>query len=97
MRPPLTPVQASKRKPPPHSSALRHIDSQRSKLPLALRRHLILAVCCRNPQPNHRPQPVVKSHAMGLLTITLADGQVTAMTRFDNAVLPRFGLPRSLP
>jgi RNA polymerase sigma-70 factor (ECF subfamily) len=37
------------------------------------------------------------SHAMGLLVITLSGDRICAMTRFDNSVLPRFGLPRSLP
>lgn len=37
------------------------------------------------------------AHAVGLLAVTLAGGLVAALTRFDNAVLARFGLPRSLP
>ena len=36
-------------------------------------------------------------HAMGLLVLTLTGDQVSAITRFDNSVLPRFGLPRKLP
>jgi RNA polymerase sigma-70 factor (TIGR02960 family) len=36
------------------------------------------------------------SHAFGLMVITLAGGQVSAITRFDNATLPPFGLPRTL-
>jgi RNA polymerase sigma-70 factor (TIGR02960 family) len=36
------------------------------------------------------------AHAFGLLVVTLAGGQVSAITRFENAVLPRFGLPRTL-
>jgi RNA polymerase sigma-70 factor (ECF subfamily) len=36
-------------------------------------------------------------HAMGLLVFTLAGDRVCAITRFDNDVLPRFGLPRTLP
>ena len=36
------------------------------------------------------------SHAFGLLVITLAGDQVSAITRFDNAMLPRFGFPRTL-
>ena len=35
--------------------------------------------------------------AVGLLVVTLAGRQVAALTRFDNAVMPRFGFPRSLP
>ncbi len=37
------------------------------------------------------------AHANGLLVLTLAGGRICAMTRFDNSVLPRFGLPRILP
>jgi RNA polymerase sigma-70 factor (TIGR02960 family) len=35
--------------------------------------------------------------AMGLLVVTLAGQQISAITRFDNSVLPRFGLPGELP
>jgi DNA-directed RNA polymerase specialized sigma24 family protein len=31
------------------------------------------------------------------LVLTLSGGRICAMTRFDNSVLPRFGLPRTLP
>jgi RNA polymerase sigma-70 factor (ECF subfamily) len=37
------------------------------------------------------------SHGVGLYVLTLAGDRICAMTRFDNGVLPRFGLPRSLP
>jgi RNA polymerase sigma-70 factor (TIGR02960 family) len=37
------------------------------------------------------------SHGVGLYVLTLASEQICAMTRFDNSVLPWFGLPRSLP
>jgi RNA polymerase sigma-70 factor (TIGR02960 family) len=36
-------------------------------------------------------------HAIGLLVLTLAGGRICAMTLFDRSVLPRFGLPRTLP
>jgi RNA polymerase sigma-70 factor (TIGR02960 family) len=36
-------------------------------------------------------------HALGLLVLTLSGSRIGAMTRFDNSVLPRFGLPRTLP
>jgi RNA polymerase sigma-70 factor (ECF subfamily) len=36
------------------------------------------------------------SRAFGLLVITLAGDRITAITRFDNAVFPYFGLPRTL-
>jgi RNA polymerase sigma-70 factor (TIGR02960 family) len=35
--------------------------------------------------------------ASGLLVVTLAGDQVSTITRFDNSVLARFGLPRFLP
>jgi RNA polymerase sigma-70 factor (TIGR02960 family) len=37
------------------------------------------------------------AHAAGLMVLTLAGGRISVMTRFDNSVLPRFGLPRTLP
>jgi SnoaL-like domain len=36
-------------------------------------------------------------HAHGMLVVTLAGGRIRAMTRFDNSVIARFGLPRRLP
>jgi RNA polymerase sigma-70 factor (ECF subfamily) len=36
-------------------------------------------------------------HGTGLYVLTLTGGRICAMTRFDNNVLPWFGLPRSLP
>jgi RNA polymerase sigma-70 factor (TIGR02960 family) len=36
-------------------------------------------------------------HGTGLYVLTLASDRITAMHRFDNSVLPWFGLPRSLP
>jgi RNA polymerase sigma-70 factor (TIGR02960 family) len=37
------------------------------------------------------------SHGVGLIVLTLSDEGISAMTRFENSVLPSFGLPRSLP
>jgi RNA polymerase sigma-70 factor (TIGR02960 family) len=37
------------------------------------------------------------SHGVGLFVLTLAGDEISAMTRFENTVLPWFGLPRSLP
>ena len=46
----------------------------------------------------YRPDPHSPiGHANGLLVLTLAGNQVSALTRFDNAVLGWFGLPRTLP
>jgi RNA polymerase sigma-70 factor (ECF subfamily) len=36
-------------------------------------------------------------HANGMLVITLAGDRIRAMTRFDNSVIAKFGLPRRLP
>ena len=36
-------------------------------------------------------------HGVGLYVLTLSGERICAMTRFDNSVLPSFGLPRSLP
>jgi RNA polymerase sigma-70 factor (TIGR02960 family) len=36
-------------------------------------------------------------HGIGLYVLTLTGDRICAMTRFDNSVLPWFGLPRSLP
>jgi RNA polymerase sigma-70 factor (ECF subfamily) len=33
----------------------------------------------------------------GLLVITVEGDRINAITRFENAVIPRFGLPRTLP
>jgi RNA polymerase sigma-70 factor (TIGR02960 family) len=37
------------------------------------------------------------AHGVGLLVLTLSGDRICAMTRFENTVLPSFGLPRSLP
>jgi RNA polymerase sigma-70 factor (TIGR02960 family) len=37
------------------------------------------------------------SHGVGLIVLTLSGDHICAMTRFENIVLPWFGLPRSLP
>jgi RNA polymerase sigma-70 factor (ECF subfamily) len=36
-------------------------------------------------------------HGIGVFVLTLAGDRICAMTRFENSVLPYFGLPRSLP
>jgi RNA polymerase sigma-70 factor (TIGR02960 family) len=36
-------------------------------------------------------------HGAGLLVVTLTGDRICAIVRFDNSVLPSFGLPRSLP
>jgi RNA polymerase sigma-70 factor (ECF subfamily) len=36
-------------------------------------------------------------HANGLIVLTLAGDRVSMINRFDTSVMPRFGLPRSLP
>ena len=37
------------------------------------------------------------SHGVSLFVLTLSGDHICAMTRFENSVLPSFGLPRSLP
>jgi RNA polymerase sigma-70 factor (TIGR02960 family) len=37
------------------------------------------------------------SHAHGLIVLTLAGGRISAITKFDNDALGRFGFPRLLP
>jgi RNA polymerase sigma-70 factor (TIGR02960 family) len=41
--------------------------------------------------------PTGISHGVGLHVLTLSGDRICAMTRFENSVLPWFGLPRSLP
>jgi RNA polymerase sigma-70 factor (TIGR02960 family) len=41
--------------------------------------------------------PTGMSHGVGLYVLTLSGDRISAMTRFENSVLPAFGLPRSLP
>jgi RNA polymerase sigma-70 factor (ECF subfamily) len=36
-------------------------------------------------------------HAHGMMVVTLAGDKIRALTRFDNSVIARFGLPRRLP
>jgi RNA polymerase sigma-70 factor (ECF subfamily) len=41
--------------------------------------------------------PTGISHGTGLITVTFSGDRICAITRFENSLLPRFGLPRSLP
>ena len=41
--------------------------------------------------------PTGLSHGIGLYVLTLSGDRICALTRFENTVLPWFGLPRSLP
>ncbi len=65
------------------------------------RRYRLVATTRANGQPAFglyvydRHAPVL--HANGLIVLTLAGDRISTMTRFDASVLPRFGLPRSLP
>ncbi len=36
-------------------------------------------------------------HGIGPFVLTLAGDRICALTRFENTMLPWFGLPRSLP
>ncbi len=42
-------------------------------------------------------QPAFISHGVGLYVLSLSGDRISAMTRFENSVLPSLGLPRSLP
>jgi RNA polymerase sigma-70 factor, ECF subfamily len=44
-----------------------------------------------------QPSQTGATQANGLLVLTLAGNRVSALTRFEAAVLPRFGLPLTLP
>jgi RNA polymerase sigma-70 factor (ECF subfamily) len=35
-------------------------------------------------------------HCAGLFVLTVAGNEISALTRFENTVVPSFGLPRSL-
>ena len=37
------------------------------------------------------------SHGTGLIVLTLSGDRICAMNRFENSVLPWFGLPRTIP
>lgn len=41
--------------------------------------------------------PSLGTHGSGLFVLTLTGDRISAMTRFENTVLPAFGLPQSLP
>jgi RNA polymerase sigma-70 factor (ECF subfamily) len=58
-------------------------------VPTRANRQPALAVYLRDPVTGI-------GHAFGLLVITFAGDRISAMTRFDNGSLPRFGLPRIL-
>ena len=64
-------------------------------------RHYRLTETRANGQPAfglyHKDPHAGILHASGLLVITLADSRIHAMTLFGTSVLPRFGLPRTLP
>ena len=44
-----------------------------------------------------RRAPTGIRHGTGLIVLTFTGDRICATTRFDNSVLPWFGLPRSLP
>jgi len=44
-----------------------------------------------------RDQHAPIAHASGILVLTLAGSQISAVTGFGNSALPLFGLPRTLP
>ncbi|WP_433593276.1 sigma-70 family RNA polymerase sigma factor [Nocardia sp. CA-145437] len=42
-------------------------------------------------------RPSLGTHGSGLFVLTLTGDRISALTRFENTVLPTFGLPQSLP
>jgi RNA polymerase sigma-70 factor (ECF subfamily) len=63
-------------------------------------RRFDLAATRANGQPAfglYLRAPTGIRHGIGLIVLTLAGDRICAMTRFENSVLPWFGLPRSLP
>jgi RNA polymerase sigma-70 factor (ECF subfamily) len=59
-------------------------------IPTRANGQLAFAVYVRDPHAG-------VAHANGLLVATLAGPHICTLTRFDNSVLPSFGLPRTLP
>ncbi len=64
--------------------------------------HTKLVPTSANCQPAfgyYRPDPYAEVHrAAGILVLAVADGRITAITRFgEPSLLARFGLPRTLP
>jgi hypothetical protein len=59
-------------------------------VPTRANRQLAFGAYLRDPGSGPLP-------ALGLLVFTLTGNRICAITRFDNTVLPRFGLPGSLP
>ncbi len=51
----------------------------------------------REFRPSEDRRPPSSARGAGLYVLTLAGDRICAMTRFENHVLPWFGLPRSLP
>jgi RNA polymerase sigma-70 factor (ECF subfamily) len=45
----------------------------------------------------YRDPHAALAHANGLLVLTLAGHRINAITHFETSVLPRFGLPRTIP
>ncbi|MGH3254372.1 MAG: hypothetical protein ACRDOU_03040 [Streptosporangiaceae bacterium] len=79
----------------------RELVAQFFTLVLGTGRRFRLIATRANGQPafgiyTHDPQAPVL-HANGLTVITLAGERISRIDRFDNGVLSRFGLPRSLP
>ena len=68
--------------------AFRH-DRRYRLVPTRANRQPAFGVYLRDPSTE-------LSRAFGLLVITVAGDQIAAITRFDNAALPHFGLPRTL-
>ena len=92
----MPPVPLQYQGPPAIASFLRSSAASRGP------RRFRLVPTRANTQPAFgvylRDEHAPVAHATGLLVLTLQGDQIAAITRFlDTSVLPRFGLPRTLP
>ncbi len=64
--------------------------------------NLLAQIYVREEHPESKADLIVDKgdifrHGVGLYVLALTGDRICAMTRFENSVLPWFGLPRSLP
>ncbi|HEY3979742.1 MAG TPA: sigma-70 family RNA polymerase sigma factor [Streptosporangiaceae bacterium] len=86
--------------PMPLEYAGRDVVAQFCALLFGAGRQYDVAVTRANGQPAfgvYLRGPAGVSHGTGLIAVALAGGRICAMTRFESSLLPRFGLPPSLP
>ena len=86
--------------PMPLEYAGRDVVAQFFALLFGAGREYDVAVTRANGQPAfavYLRGPAGVSHGTGLITVALAGDRICAMTRFENSLFPRFGLPPSVP